>query len=371
MIIGTTLLTTILGLAGTFLGLAILVQVIQECWKYLFSTKSSAYERALFAFIGPWARRLMKPGVLPDLQVDGPFQFWRRRPRGKLLPLDKPDLVAAMERTAPTWVRRALDALTVEADRPSVIPSPPSPALKALVNELSMAERGSPGFTTANEVSAFLREWNIAVTPGQGVSSVALPAMVDAAALLGDFRECFLPHVTQAERTFDQLQRNFDFTYRRRNTLITFCIALTLSLTANLPIGRLYHRADTMSPDEAVAMAEAMRTLSDSLAAPDPAHAARYDRIRERLLRALDNMSVGQPDPSSPSTADQGWLSRIGGALRDVWMRIRSGGPLYLVECLVTALLLSFGAPFWNDLAGTVLRLQRGPPKVPKSEAVG
>ena len=63
MIIGSTLLTTILGLAGTFLGLAILVQVIQECWKYLFSTKSSGYERALFAFIGPWARQLMKPGV--------------------------------------------------------------------------------------------------------------------------------------------------------------------------------------------------------------------------------------------------------------------------------------------------------------------
>lgn len=371
MIIGTTLLTTILGLAGTFLGLAILVQVIQECWKYLFSTKSSAYERALFSFVGPWARQLMRPGVLPDLQVDGPFQFWRRRPRGKLLPLDKPELVAAMERTAPAWVRRALDTLTVEAERTKAAASPPSPALKALVDELSMAERGSPGFMTANEISAFLRDWNIAVVPDQGTGSVALPSTIDAVALLSDFRERFLPHVTQAERTFDQLQRNFDFTYRRRNTLITFFIAITLTITANLPIGRLYHRADTMSPDEAVAMAEAMRKLSDSLAAPDPAHAARYDRIRERLLRALDNMSVGQPDVSSRSDADQGWLSRIGGGLRDVWVRIRSGGPLYLVECLVTALLLSFGAPFWNDLAGTMLRLQRGPPKVPKPEAVG
>lgn len=369
MIIGSTLLTTILGLAGTFLGLAILVQVIQECWKYLFSTKSSAYERALFAFIGPWARLLMKPGVLPDLQVDGPFQFWRRRPRGKLLPLDRTELVTAMERTAPAWVRRALEVLRLEADLLKAPSSPPSPALRTLASELSAAERGSPGFTTANEVSAFLREWNVAVTPGQGVSSVALPATVDAEALLADFRERFLPHVTQAERTFDQLQRNFDFTYRRRNTLITFCIALTLSIAANLPIGRLYHRADTMSPDEAVAMAEAMQKLSDSLAAPDQAHAAQYDRIRARLLRALENMSVGQPEPNSPNATDQGWLSRFGGGLRDVWMRVRSGGPLYLVECLITALLLSFGAPFWNDLAGTLLRLQRGPPKDAEPES--
>jgi hypothetical protein len=218
-------------------------------------------------------------------------------------------------------------------------------------------------------VSAFLREWNVAVTPGQGVGSVALPATVDAEALLGDFRERFLPHVTQAERTFDQLQRNFDFTYRRRNTLITFCIALTLSIAANLPIGRLYHRADTMSPDEAVAMAEAMQKLSDSLAAPDQAHAAQYDRIRARLLRALENMSIGEPDPSAGRSTDRSWLTRIGGALGDVWMRIRSGGPLYLVECLITALLLSFGAPFWNDLAGTLLRLQRGPPKDAEPES--
>lgn len=333
MIIGTTLLTTILGLAGTFLGLAIVVQVIQEGWKYLFSTKSAAYERALFAFIGPWARQLMKPGVLPDLQVDGPFQFRRRRPRGKLLPLDKPDFTAAMERTAPPWIRRALETLRLESDLTKATPSPPSPALKALAADLSTAERGSPGFTTASEVSAFLRDWNIAVTPGQGASSVALPPTLDAAALLSDFRERFLPQVTQAERTFAQLQRNFDFSYRRRNTLITFVLALTLSITANLPIGQLYRNAARMTPDQAVAVAEGARN-----------------------------------EPALGSAAEQSWLGDIGGRLRATWERIRSGGPLYLLECLITALLIAFGAPLWNDLAGTLLRLQRGPSKVSRPE---
>jgi hypothetical protein len=278
-----------------------------------------------------------------------------------------------MERTAPAWVRRALEVLRLEAGT-TAAPSAPSPALKALATDLSAAERGSPGFTTANEVSTFLRDWNIAVTPGKGVSSVTLPATIDAAALLGGFRERFLPHVTQAERTFPQLQRNFDFTYRRRNTLITFGIALTLSLVANLPISRLYRRAETMSPEETVAMAEAMRKLYDSLpgtqTAPDPAQAAQFERIRERLLRALDNMSDARLDPSFGSATDQSWLGGIGGRLGDMWGRMRAGGPLYVIECLITALLISFGAPFWNDLAGTLLRLQRGPPKEPKPEAV-
>ena len=110
MTIGSSLLTTLLGLAGILLGLAIVVQVVQECWKYLLSTKASAYQRALFSFLGPWARELLRPGVLPDLQVDGPMQWWRQRPRGRLLPMDQPTLVAAMERTAAAPVRRMLAA---------------------------------------------------------------------------------------------------------------------------------------------------------------------------------------------------------------------------------------------------------------------
>ena len=373
---GTSVLTTMLGLAGTFLGLAILVQVIQEAWKYLWSTKSAAYERALFQFIGPWARQLTRAGVIADLQVDGPFQIWRRRPRGKLMPLDKPELVEAMERTAPAWVRRTLEALRVETEAAAgrTVPVPPTPALTTLVNELATAERGSPGFSTAVDIAAFLRSWEFEVTPGsspdRGVGK--LPSLVNAPALLAAFRDRFLAHVTQAERTFDQLASNFDYIYKRRNTLLTVAIAIAVTLFADLPVGRLYRQAAAMSPEQAGALAESMTRLYDSLPTGTPANdsvRAQAERIRAQAIEVLNSKVGLDIDPRLGSTKDQSWLKGIGNRLTVVGAHAKAGGALYLLECLVTALMISFGAPFWNDLAGTLLRLQRGPPKDAKAEA--
>lgn len=369
---GTPLLTTMLGLAATFLGLAILVQVIQEAWKYLLSTKSAAYQRALLQFIGPWARQLTQAGVLADLQVDGPFQIWRRRPRGKLMPLEKEQLVEAMERTAPTWVRRTLETLRVEvaAAGTDAAPAPPTPALTNLVNQLATAERGSPGFATAKDVIAFLATWQIDVKEGATPNNSLPP--VNAPALLAAFRDRFLGHVTQAERTFEQLRSNFDYIYKRRNTLLTLTIALAVTLFADLPVRRLYREAASMSPEQAGALAEWISRLYDSLpagAVTSDSVRAQAERIRAQAIEVL-NRQVGLGiDPRLGSTADRGWFKGIGDRLAAVGTHVRADGALYLLECLATALLIAFGAPFWNDLAGTLLRLNRGPPKEAKAEA--
>lgn len=375
---GSNLFTTILGLAGTFLGLAILVQVIQESWKYVLSTKSAAYERALLQFIGPWARQLTRPGILADLQADGPFQVWRRRPLGKLLPLEKPELVEAMERTAPPWVRRTLDALRLEGASASAVGGavPPTPALAALSKELATAERGSPGFATAMDIMSFLTPWQIQITPASGSTAgiVSLPPSVNAVALLAAFRERFLAHVTRAERTFGQLDRNFDYIYKRRNTLLTFLIAIAVTLVANLPIGRLLRQAEAMTPEQAVTLAENMTRLYDSIPPGNPASdsaRARAERVRTLAIKALETGAGLGIDPKLGSPDDRNWLAGIWAQLTGVVAHVRKEGALYLAECLVTALLISFGAPFWNDLAGTMLRLQRGPPKPAKAEAEG
>ncbi len=45
---------------------------------------------------------------------------------------------------------------------------------------------------------------------------------------------------------------------------------------------------------------------------------------------------------------------------------------MYLLGCLLTALLIGFGAPFWNDLTGAVLRVYKGPPpEVPREHDTG
>jgi len=86
-ILDNSLLTTLLTMAATFLGLSIVVQVIQELYKYLRSSKGRAYQLALKDFLGPLATELMRPGVLPDVRVRGPFQLMRIRPKGMILPL--------------------------------------------------------------------------------------------------------------------------------------------------------------------------------------------------------------------------------------------------------------------------------------------
>jgi hypothetical protein len=101
-------LTMVLGLAASRAAFAILVQITQEVYKYLTSSKTRAYRDALVDFIGPAAAQLLQPGAAPELFVPGPFQFRRVQPKGKLLPLSRDALVKALERTSPEWVRRGL-----------------------------------------------------------------------------------------------------------------------------------------------------------------------------------------------------------------------------------------------------------------------
>ena len=82
-----SLLTILLTLAATFLGLSIVVQVVQELYKYLRSSKGRAYQIALQDFLGPLAHELLRPGVLPDIRVRGPMQLKRVRSKGMILPL--------------------------------------------------------------------------------------------------------------------------------------------------------------------------------------------------------------------------------------------------------------------------------------------
>src|SRR5262245_10795758 len=106
----------LLTLAAIFLGLAAAVQIIQEFYKYLSRSEAKTYRNVLVDFAGPWIEQLFQPGVVNDLQVRGPFQIRKVRPQGVLLPLPKDELLRAIERLAPVWVRRTLEQLQVERE---------------------------------------------------------------------------------------------------------------------------------------------------------------------------------------------------------------------------------------------------------------
>ena len=365
MLIGTSLTSTLLGLVGILLGLSILVQVIQECWKYLFSTKAAAYQRALFAFLGPWARELVRPGVVPDLQVNGPLQKWRRRPRGRLQPMDQPTLVAALERTPAPWIRRVLQALRAEAELQNGRAEILSPAFSALLEQLRATGKDSPGYSSALEVLRFLGTWS---------SGDADPsrAPVDAGKVVTAFRQQFLPQITEVERSFTQLDRNFDYLYRRRNTALTFLFAIGVVVALDVPIATLYRQAKGMTPEQAVTLAESARSIYDSLnrlprpSVPatrqaDSVRAEEYHQLSRDILESLRQSASVGPGGTVETDFISARLSKLRRQMKDGGLRWVAG---YLLGSLVTALLISFGAPFWNDVAGAVLRVSKGSRKV-------
>lgn len=363
-----SLITTVLGLAGIFLALAIFVQIIQEMWKHLASSKGRAFTNALADFLGPISRQLMRPGNLLDLRTRGPFQLRRLRPQGLLLPMSKASLVDGLERTLQPWAQRALDALRTEkkiaaVSRDDTASEETAPFCSnqwtSFLKELGEAEKGSPGYQSAQDILQFLLEWNHTHSPaedaGSTLGTVVPSGAVEASAMLIAFRREFLPHVDDVENNYGQLMQNFDYLYERRNARQTFLIALLVAVLFNLPIDRLWNSASQLSSEEAVSIAEQYMDIyersTDTTREADPDLEQLADSARVVLTDALTTIkhSEGGRDDS---------LTTVFTMQRD-WSLFSWTALLYLFYCLLTALLISFGAPFWNDLASTLLRVQK------------
>ena len=189
------------------------------------------------------------------------------------------------------------------------------------------------------------------------VKSIDLSKDVSAAALLKAFRTHFLPDVDHVARNFDQFNTNFDYTYRRRNVRLTFVIALIVALVGGLSLERLWLNASRMDPASATAYAEQVLALSKEIG-QDSVHADSLTAAQLNLLRQAAQRLV--PDSTTVNVASSVYYFMEPRQFEAVW----SGGFLsvvrYLLGCMLTALLVTFGAPFWNDIASALLRLQRG-----------
>jgi hypothetical protein len=391
--IGQSLLSTIAALAATLLGLSLLIQVIQEVYKFLTSSQARAYRITLLDFLGPWAARIFDPGTATDLKLRGPFQFLKLRPPSRLLPLDKDDLVDALERTLSPWHREALLALRLEAKRQAeeaergidgaraAVSPDPSSALTDLAKRLTTSVPGAPGHRGAQEIHEFLAawmpvpSWPSASTGGArggaaaGSNRVAAtPAAstrpLDAAALLAAFRAHFMPHIVSAADHYAHLMRNYEHNSRRRNLRQTFTFALLLALAFDLPFGRLYNEARRVPPDQAFEMLAAASAAYDTVVAGGDTLRVVTRVLPPRVQAYAEAMldSAVKRDSTAAAGGDPldyaGLVARAKANLVDRGWR---GGIDYVFGSLLTALLLSFGAPLWNDIAKSVLRLKRGP----------
>jgi len=371
-------ISTLLALAATFLLLAVLVQIIQELYKYLTSSKSRAYAIVLKDFLGPWAEELLRPGIFPDPTVRGPFKWVRIRPRGKILPMNKGDLVAAMESTAPQWVQRVLSQLNLESEMQSGKPDAASASWERLLVQIGQVERGTSGFLTASEIAGFLETWKHTWTRSnfdsekparkrrtqseqvsshpENIGTLVAPDRFDAARITKAFRQQFLRHVDTAAERFPVLEENYEYAYQRRNMRHSFLIAFLLALACNLPFDSLYMKASGLSIEQASKLAEQALAF-DEQSKKDSLPVTDQEAINRLLESGRSALAAVNPEANNLGRVnylvDYEFLSRLWG---DGWWSILR----YLFGCLVTAFLLSFGAPVWNDFTSTLLRLQKG-----------
>ena len=412
MIASSVTLTTLLALAAWFLGLSLLVQIVQELYKLLTSSKSRAYAAALTDFAGPFARQLLESNIAPELTVRGPFQFRRRQPLGRLLPLKKETLVTALERTAPMWYRLTREALELEAQlRPSWREQPVSTTFRSFLERLARGSEEEPGQFDAREMASFLGQRGLleskwveldfvpsraylsehkadqqATKPYKApqkssVIKFAVPESLkpfDALELLTEFRLKYSPQIVRVEQHYDQLMENYEYAYRRRNLRQSFVLALLLALWCDFAFDAIYSRAAASTEQEAHAAAERAIQLyaaqQPAVASASSAKVANPGSVQSGATPSSSSTSGTQPVQISylPQTRLRNALKEIGSVFRHPAggnvMRQLGDISYYLFGCILTAILICFGAPFWNDLTKSLLRISQGGSKAKNQE---
>lgn len=378
------MLDTILALSAMFLGLSLAVQVIQELWKFLTSTKASTYRMVLKDSLGPWVDQLYEAGPASGFQVRRPFQFFRSNPEGVLLPMKKEELLEAMDTVASDWLGYGLETLKREVRLQRDGAAPPSPHFRRALGKIATAGEGrEPESRNARQVQRFLTTWlneeaRARKEPDDGEASEA--ADLDARRLLEGFYLEFFPDRLKVDREFGQIQHNFDHVYHRRNLLLSFVFGLLLAIVLCFPFDALYRQAATLSPQEAQALAATMIEYSEVRDGPrseargqgatdsEPSQEAgatpngeadgadgadaelrdRFEASRQQIDKLLTTVAGDQAGIYEPT------LSHLPELLHHP-----TGIPWYLFNCLITALLISFGAPFWHRLSSALLRIRQ------------
>jgi len=369
----SSILTICLAVAATYLLFSIFVQTVQEAYKYLTNSKGRAYSKALEDFIGPLAKQLAAPGGLPNLRVRGPFQFVKLRPGGKPLPLSKEQLAAGLERTASPTVSQALDALNFESQLQNGQVALPSPAFVEFLNDLLKQTN-----LAAQRVSDFLIEWcpNTKKLPSGKIDPLSI-ALFDAERVLTAFRRELLPHVDDAITQYPQFMSNFEYTYRRGNLRLTFIIAFLTACVFHLSFQNIYQNALKMPPEKAVSLANEALTLytnnvvniGDTAAADsNTPRSGTKTNAADRIASLTNATSATNRPPNPEAYAEvERKMVQAAKALQSVaptdflsvvkWNKLPS--IIDLLGYLISAFLVSFGAPFWNDIASYLLTAQK------------
>jgi hypothetical protein len=125
-----------------------------------------------------------------------------------------------------------------------------------------------------------------------------------------------------------------------------------------LPIDILYQNAQKLDPESAIKLAETtMGIYKDNIEKPDSLNSEKPDSLIQKNLELAkqiltETLKVQSTESGLEYFSDWSAFSDIfNGDFRLF---------LYMFYCGITSIFLTFGAPFWNDIASALLRLQKG-----------
>ena len=150
---------------------------------------------------------------------------------------------------------------------------------------------------------------------------------------------------------YEQLTKNFDYSYTRRNLRITFIIALLITYFFNLPIQNIYQKQNSLSTDQLANLTEKVISIKNSL----PSFAGDDGVITDSTI----NFDYGKLITRINDVISNDTIKVQFAEFKIPW-EFESFGYFftYTLGCIVTSILICFGAPFWNDILGAITSMK-------------
>ncbi len=408
----THLLTTIIGVAATILAMSVVVQIVQEMYKYFTSSQSRVYVNVLRDHLGAIAEQIASKPEFAYLRTRGPFEFLGEGWSGRLLPLEADELRAAVKRAQPL-LQQTLDQLR-RASAAGAGAALPSADWGSFLQKLSSVPPDDVAeFKTAREIAKILskhgHKWKSSEEEekekvGEVSHDPASSVKFDPKLVLEEVEETCTPEIVKTTAKFRLLESHLEYARGRRNMRHTVVIGFLLAAVVGLPIQAVYRSAATIPPEKVTEFAESAANIYDAYgkweesrreASPTDtgnvaargssqeaasANAGRESTDSVAASANLTDSSVAAKTQAADTTGTEGDLLSLIESITDEYMKSavpqemmvivlsdkwhekyknRADIILYILGSLGTAVLIGFGAPFWNDLLKSLLGLKR------------
>ena len=377
-----TYVSTAIGVASILFATAILVQIIEEIYKYLWSSKSKAYQKVLVDHLGTYARVIIDQASLGTTGTRGPFSIGRLFSKPHLQPLNVEEMGKALVKTLPTWVQLTLEKLENEITIQGGVSRTASPQWKEFLQILGESRKGAPGSFVTEQIVKLLKDWGHSVTPIDGkpelTGTITPPENFDARMIKDHVFGSMASYVKDAIGKHAAFEKNFDYTYTRRIWRHTIIISVIACLLLNLRIDHLIKYSAAADPESNVEYALAITHVYDSLNTRDsnqtveklePALKDVYSKMAQQPgLFGADSTNIGLRVWTSVGLSPNSYLTRNANLTTPPNSNEQVKPVQYasFVEycysflfCCLSALLVSAGAPIWNDIVSALIGLKK------------